>query len=531
MSILNQIHVNITIKKRKQKEQIVTFFSIMYSFLKQVILILVLILSNHKGNGQKIINLEKVNGIFVIPCKVNGILMNFIFDTGATDVSISLTEAMFLMKQGLLNGTDIKEEIKYKLANGKVENGTKIILKEIEIEGLILRNVEASIIHNMDAPLLLGITAISKLGKVVIDNDKLIIFSQENNFTPNLLESDFESDIEKAFVSLFQTLKSKNYNQFSGKYGHLFDIPLYYEDEKSIFNSKLNGDSLQKEKELKYLNESLSSLYQFGVKHSLNWNNIKSTDIKISTDETKIIIKFLYLNDVYIMTSDSYVSSIKNKKVINLPTDFQTINAHHYNKAIKELFDKYEKKELTEIEYRNKAVEYAEWQYKYLSKNDIHFIEEHFRIDGIYQIRAQTLYQNGEYLTAMKDFNKVITLQSKRFLSEAIYLRGRCKHQLEDYNGAILDYNKYIELDRQLNYETVFFYRANAKYDLKKYNDALIDYNKAATATPADSRVFFNRGLLRYYELADKKGGCNDWSKAGELGHEEAYKLISENCN
>ena len=59
-------------------------------------------LTIQKTFSQKIIKLEKVNGIYKIPCKVNGILMNFIFDTGASDVSISLTEAMFLMKQGLL---------------------------------------------------------------------------------------------------------------------------------------------------------------------------------------------------------------------------------------------------------------------------------------------------------------------------------------------------------------------------------------------------------------------------------------------
>jgi len=43
--------------------------------------------------------MEKVNGVYTIPCKVNGIDMRFILDTGASNVTISLTEAKFLIKQ------------------------------------------------------------------------------------------------------------------------------------------------------------------------------------------------------------------------------------------------------------------------------------------------------------------------------------------------------------------------------------------------------------------------------------------------
>lgn len=42
-------------------------------------------------------------------------------------------------------------------------------LKKIEISGLVLYNVNASIINNDNAPLLLGQSALSKLGKIQID--------------------------------------------------------------------------------------------------------------------------------------------------------------------------------------------------------------------------------------------------------------------------------------------------------------------------------------------------------------------------
>lgn len=52
--------------------------------------------------SQTIIRMEKVNGVYQIPCKVNGIDLKFILDTGASDIVISKTEANFLVKQGLI---------------------------------------------------------------------------------------------------------------------------------------------------------------------------------------------------------------------------------------------------------------------------------------------------------------------------------------------------------------------------------------------------------------------------------------------
>jgi hypothetical protein len=36
--------------------------------------------------------MRKEGGISIVPCKVNGLVLEFIFDTGAADVSLSLTE-------------------------------------------------------------------------------------------------------------------------------------------------------------------------------------------------------------------------------------------------------------------------------------------------------------------------------------------------------------------------------------------------------------------------------------------------------
>ena len=127
------------------------------------------------GMTQTVVQMKSINGVYQIPCEVNGIPMNFIFDTGATEVLISITEAEFLVKQGLIYQNDIIESAEYKIADGGIIEGTRVNLRKIKIANIELDNVSATVIHNTKAPLLLGQSAISRLGKYSIDGTNLII--------------------------------------------------------------------------------------------------------------------------------------------------------------------------------------------------------------------------------------------------------------------------------------------------------------------------------------------------------------------
>ena len=116
------------------------------------------------------------NGVYTIPCKVNGMPLKFIFDTGASDVVISLSEAVFMLKNGFLKSEDILGTSHSKIANGQITENTKIILREIEIRGLKLYDVTAIVMHEMSAPLLLGQSAIQKLGKIQLNGNELTIY-------------------------------------------------------------------------------------------------------------------------------------------------------------------------------------------------------------------------------------------------------------------------------------------------------------------------------------------------------------------
>ena len=64
---------------------------------------------------------------------------------------------------------------RYMDANGEVSVGTVINLKDVNFGGLNLTNVRASVVRNQKAPLLLGQSVLSRLGKIEIDNSKNIL--------------------------------------------------------------------------------------------------------------------------------------------------------------------------------------------------------------------------------------------------------------------------------------------------------------------------------------------------------------------
>jgi aspartyl protease family protein len=126
-----------------------------------------------KGNsGKTVIKMEKKDGVYQIPIEINGVKMYFIFDTGAGMVSISATEAGFLYKQGTLTDDDILGTANFIDANGNISEGTVINLKTVKVGNRMLTNIQASVVHNMKAPLLLGQSVLEEFGKISIDNKK-----------------------------------------------------------------------------------------------------------------------------------------------------------------------------------------------------------------------------------------------------------------------------------------------------------------------------------------------------------------------
>lgn len=117
----------------------------------------------------------KEGGVCKVKCAINGLPLHFIFDTGATDVSISSIEATFMAKNDFLSSSDIIGKQNYQTADGNITEGTVINLKDVKLGSLHLNNIKASVVRNQAAPLLLGQSVLSKLGKIEIDNTKKVL--------------------------------------------------------------------------------------------------------------------------------------------------------------------------------------------------------------------------------------------------------------------------------------------------------------------------------------------------------------------
>ena len=131
--------------------------------------------SKPKYNGISSIPMRREGGVCYVVVKINGVEMEVIFDTGASDVVISSIEALFLLKHGKLTEDDIIGTSYYRIANGGVSAGTVIRLKSVQIGDRILTDVRATVVDNMEAPLLLGQSALDRFTTVSIDYTNNII--------------------------------------------------------------------------------------------------------------------------------------------------------------------------------------------------------------------------------------------------------------------------------------------------------------------------------------------------------------------
>jgi aspartyl protease family protein len=118
------------------------------------------------------LDMEIENGVRYVWIEVNGIRLRFIFDTGASSICISPIEASVLYRQGTLKKEDILSVEYFQDATGRISEGTKVNLRTVRIGDVVLENIEATVVDNVNAPLLLGQSVLENFGKIEIDNEK-----------------------------------------------------------------------------------------------------------------------------------------------------------------------------------------------------------------------------------------------------------------------------------------------------------------------------------------------------------------------
>ena len=110
----------------------------------------------------------------------------------------------------------------------------------------------------------------------------------------------------------------------------------------------------------------------------------------------------------------------------------------------------------------------------------------------------------------------------------AWYSRAIVKDELHTWKSARRDYNKAIELAP--DFSDAIVNRAANKDEAGEYNDAVQDYTTVIELEPQNAMAYFNRGNSKF-NLKDKRGACEDWHRARDLGANYAQDRIDQNCN
>jgi clan AA aspartic protease (TIGR02281 family) len=121
-------------------------------------------------SAQVKIPLTKKNGVYEVPCTVNGKATNFIFDSGASDVQISKEFFIEGIKTGLFKQSDLYSDVvNFKVASGAVVTGKLVNIRKLKVGSLVLYNILGSIIDSPNTPMLLGQSALEKFGSYSVD--------------------------------------------------------------------------------------------------------------------------------------------------------------------------------------------------------------------------------------------------------------------------------------------------------------------------------------------------------------------------
>jgi aspartyl protease family protein len=121
------------------------------------------------------------SGVLEVDVKIFDINRRFIFDTGASSISLSAELYDLLRNQGRIDNRHVIGYTKCRIADGSLVDGLVFLLESISVGGHTFNNVEATVIFAQNVPLLLGQSFLGQFGKVSVDYNSRVIELQRSN--------------------------------------------------------------------------------------------------------------------------------------------------------------------------------------------------------------------------------------------------------------------------------------------------------------------------------------------------------------
>ena len=139
----------------------------------------------------------------------------------------------------------------------------------------------------------------------------------------------------------------------------------------------------------------------------------------------------------------------------------------------------------------------------------------HFNIGGL-------KYQLTELLNTMEVQNDFLLITDRK--TQNIQAENVSPSR---YFDIIQQYDRVLVL--KPGFSPAYYNRAYIKSLVNDLPGAIYDYGQAISLNKEFQEAYYNRGLINIY-LNETEKGCQDLSKAGELGLREAYFAISKYC-
>jgi clan AA aspartic protease (TIGR02281 family) len=109
-------------------------------------------------------------GAFLVPVEINGIMkLDFLVDSGASDVSVPNDVFSTLKRTGTIKETDIVGQRTYVLADGSKTQAISFMIRSLKVGDVTIENVSASVVP-LQGSLLLGQSFLKRFKSWSIDN-------------------------------------------------------------------------------------------------------------------------------------------------------------------------------------------------------------------------------------------------------------------------------------------------------------------------------------------------------------------------
>lgn len=321
--------------------------------MRKLLLAILLVVSTLLS-AQVTITMEQDGGVYKVPCVVNGAKMKFIFDTGAATVCLSESMAEYLLDNDYISKDDIIGLGASQVADGRIVDHVKINLKDIEIAGLHLKDVEAIVVEGQRAPLLLGQSAIQKIGRVSIEGNKLTIDNGKNDDIDIAIECMRSKDQYNGMLS-----ESVSLLRFRQVLENKKELKEYYDyvqgKDPSYYNMSWSDFSREVEKLLHSEDNKLVSKSDIQLKKT--WMLIDKA--KKFEDQEQYLLAAETREELYHLSWDNYTSDV-------------FLGSSPYSDAYKIGMDYY---------YANEFVKSVEWL-KYSANNE--YADAQYQLGGMY---------------------------------------------------------------------------------------------------------------------------------------------------